>query len=115
MSPQAKKAPTSGKIRVHVPPDLKPTYTNFALITNSPSEIVVDFAQVMPQMQQANVLARVVMTPLNTKLLLRALGEHLTRYEGQFGEIKLPRAGSSLADHLFRPHHPTIPPDEGSS
>ncbi len=30
------------------------------------------------------------MTPLNAKLLLRALGENLSKYEEQFGEVRMP-------------------------
>ncbi len=98
-------------MQIHLPANLEPVYSNFALITHSPSEIVVDFAQVMPQLPQARVLTRVVMTPLNAKLLLRALGEHLGRYEAQFGEVVVPE-GPTLADHLFRPPGPDTPPRE---
>ena len=41
------------------------------------------------------------MTGLNAKLFLRALGEHITRFESQFGEIKVPE-GPHLADQLFK-------------
>jgi len=51
----------------------------------------------------------VVMTPLNAKLLLRALGENITKHEAQYGEIKLPRQGPSLAQQFFgfKPPAPT--------
>lgn len=94
-----------GRVKVHIPSSLKPTYANFALITNSPSEIVIDLAQIMPQVPRAEVRARVVMTPHNAKLLHRALGEHLSRYEAQYGEINIPE-GTSLADQLFRGSSP---------
>ena len=64
--------------------------------------IIMDFAQVMPQVPGAQVQTRIVMTAFNAKLLLRALTEHMTRFEAQHGEIDLPE-GSSLADELFRP------------
>ena len=102
--------PAPGRVQVQLPADLAPTYSNFALITNSPSEIVIDFAQIMPQVQQARVRARIVMTPLNAKLVLRALTDHLGRFESQYGEIKVPEV-PSLADHLFRPA-PGDPPQE---
>ncbi|HUS85263.1 MAG TPA: DUF3467 domain-containing protein [Anaerolineales bacterium] len=101
-----KKTPephVSGRMPVHLPVDLKPTYVNFALITNSRSEIVIDLAQVMPQIPQARVQTRVVMTALNAKLLLRALGDHMARFESQHGEIELPK-GNTLADQLFKSH-----------
>jgi hypothetical protein len=112
-APDASARPSGAtRLQIHVPPDLDPIYSNFALITNSPSEIVVDFAQIMPQVQRARVRARVVMTPLNAKLVLRALGDHLARYEAAFGEIVLP-AGGSLAEQLFRPP-PGEPPRDAS-
>ena len=105
MTKPSKQPPTGGRLPVQIPGNLSPTYANFALVTNSRSEIVIDFAQVMPQMPQARVQARIVMTPLNTKLLLRALHEHMQRYETQFGEIELPE-DNSLANHLFKPTTP---------
>ncbi|NIS79572.1 MAG: DUF3467 domain-containing protein [Anaerolineales bacterium] len=115
MSKKSEQPPAAGRIHIHLPPDLESTYANFAMITHSRSEIVIDFAQVLPQMPRARVLNRVVMTALNAKLLLRALSEHITRYEAQHGEIDLPE-GTSLADHLFR-HVPPgdSPTDDPSS
>ena len=100
------KAP-AGQVQVHVPASLEPTYANFAMVTNSASEIVMDFAQVMPRVPRAKVKARVVMTGLNAKLFLRALTEHIARFESQFGEIQLPE-GPHLADALFK----GVPPEE---
>jgi hypothetical protein len=54
-------------------------------------------------MPKARVYARIVMTPMNAKLLLRALGDNLGRYEAQYGEIALP---SGLAEQLFKPPKP---------
>ena len=93
--------PAAGRVPLHLPAELDPVYTNFALITNSTSEIVIDFAQVMPQVPMARVRARVVMTATNAKLLQRALTEHIARFESQHGEIHIPE-GRTLADHLFR-------------
>ena len=101
MTSAEKKPSPAGRIKVHLPADLEPIYANLALITHSPSEIVLDYAQVMPQNPRAKVKSRVVMTPINAKFLLRALGEHLARYEAQHGEIKMPQ-GPTLADQLFR-------------
>jgi hypothetical protein len=104
--------PAAGRVQVHLPADLEPIYSNLALITNSPSEIVIDFAQIMPQVAQARVRARLVLTPLNAKLVLRALTDHLARFEAQFGQITVPDS-NSLADHLFRPPPGDPPPPEG--
>lgn len=104
--------PPVGRVSLNVPASLEPVYSNFALITHSPSEFVLDFAQVMPQVPHARVVARVVTTPVHAKLILRALAENVGRYEAQFGVIPTPE-GTSLADQLFRPPTGGGPGPEG--
>jgi hypothetical protein len=99
------------KINIEVPPDLDATYANFALITHSPSEIIIDFARVLPNTPKSKVHARIVTTPMHAKLLLRALTENLKKYEAQFGEIKLPSGGDELAEQFFGGVRPPHPPD----
>lgn len=96
-APQRRKM----KVNVTIPPDLEATYANFALISHSASEMIIDFAQVLPNQPQAKVQARIITTPLHAKLLLRALSENLERYEKQFGEVKLPDSGDHLAQQFF--------------
>jgi hypothetical protein len=99
---------------VHVPPslevpaDLKAVYANLVRIAHSPSELVLDFAHLLPGTIPARVNTRVVMSPLGAKLLHRALTENLARYEAAFGEIKVP-GEASLADYLFKPPPPAKP------
>lgn len=80
-------------VNVELPGDLEAVYANFVMITHSPSEVVLDFARILPNVPKAKVYARIVMTPMNAKLLLRALGENLQKFEDQFGEIKTPVEG----------------------
>lgn len=87
---------------MEIPPDLQIEYVNLVRIAHSPSEIVFDFAQLLPGASPARVSSRIVMSPVGAKLLFRALGENLSKYETAFGEIKIP-GNSSLADYLFRP------------
>ncbi len=94
-----------------IPDGMEPAYANLARISHSPADIVIDFAHLLPGETSANVRARVVMTPLSAKLLLRALTENLARYEAAFGEIPMP-SNNSLAESLFRPPHPPEPPKE---
>ncbi len=63
-------------------------YCNLALVNHSPSEFVVDFIQLMPGVQQANVRSRVILAPLHAKRVLTALQQNIANYEQQFGEIK---------------------------
>lgn len=97
--------------KIKVKDGLEPAYANLARISHSPTEFVLDFGHMIPNEPTANINARVVMTPLSAKLLLRALNENLARYEAAFGEIKIP-SGNSLADNLFRNLHPPEPPKE---
>jgi hypothetical protein len=84
------------------PEDLQVEYVNLVRIAHSLSEIVFDFAQVLPGGASARVQSRVIMSPVSAKLLYRALAENLARFEAAFGEINIP-GGTSLADTLFRP------------
>lgn len=100
------------KINIEVPPDLDATYANFAMITHSPSEIVIDFARVLPNAPKSKVHARIVTTPMHAKLLLKALNENLEKYESQFGEIKLPSGGGNLAQQFFGGVKPPQAPED---
>lgn len=81
------------QLNVELPGDLESIYANLALITHSASEIVIDFARMMPNVPKAKIYARIVMTPMNAKLLLKALSDNLSKFEEKFGEIKTPDKG----------------------
>ena len=106
-TPQKPVSPT-----LELPADLELVYANLARIAHSPSDIVFDFAHLLPGEPRAKIRSRVVMTPLSAKLLVRALTENLARYEAAFGEINIP-TNSTLADNLFKPFQaPPEPPKE---
>lgn len=86
-----------------VPDDLNPNYANFVRISHTISEFVMDFSLLMPGITQPSIDSRLVMSPIATKLFLRALTDNLSRYETKFGEINIP-GKHSLADDLFRPN-----------
>lgn len=64
-------------------------YANMAMIMHSPTEIIIDFARVMPRSPKSKVLARIIMTPMHAKMMHKALTENLKKFETQFGEIKI--------------------------
>jgi hypothetical protein len=99
------------QVNIQVPPDLDAIYANLALLTHSPSEIIIDFARVLPNTPKAKVHARIITTPMHAKLLLQALNENLDRYEAQFGEIKLPAGDDALAQQFFGAVKPSQPPE----
>lgn len=104
MSEQERPKPQSGQGEIHmnVPPDLEARYTNVTLVRGLEAEIVIDFAQGMHGKERADVVARVVMTPVVLKLFHNALGMHITKYEDENGEIKLGTDGGELAAGLFQ-------------
>ncbi len=81
------------QVQVELPQNIEPTYANFAIISHTLSEIIMDMAQLLPNNPKAKIHARIVMTPMNAKLLKQALEDNLKKFEKQFGEIKTPESG----------------------
>ena len=63
-------------------------YSNLAIINHSSSEFVLDFVSIMPGIPKAKVKSRIVLTPQHAKRLMKAIGEHIHRFEVAHGEIK---------------------------
>ncbi len=68
-------------------------YSNLAIISHSSSEFVVDFIRIMPGTPKANVKSRIILTPEHAKRLLYALQENISKYEKQYGKIKVDENG----------------------
>ena len=86
------------KLNIDLPEELASgTYSNLAVITHSPVEFVVDFAQVMPGMNQAQVRSRIILAPHHAKRLLHALSENVKRFEQQQGPIQPPKGNQDPA------------------
>ncbi|MBM4404469.1 MAG: DUF3467 domain-containing protein [Candidatus Cloacimonetes bacterium] len=64
-------------------------YANFFVVTNSPSEFVIDFGRMLPGIPDAKIFTRVVATPQHAKQLLQILEKNIEAFEKQFGEIKV--------------------------
>lgn len=77
-------------LQIELTPDVaQGEYANFAIITHSPSEFIVDFARMLPGLPKAQVRSRVILAPEHAKRLLGALQENIMRYEREFGPIKI--------------------------
>ena len=63
-------------------------YSNLAIITHSPSELIFDFIRIMPGVPKGRVKSRIVMTPEHAKKLLRALNDNISKYEDAIGSIR---------------------------
>ncbi|MBQ5700893.1 MAG: DUF3467 domain-containing protein [Alistipes sp.] len=68
-------------------------YSNFVVIAHSPSEVILDFAAMLPGMMKPRVSDRIILSPEHAKRLLLSLQENLANYERKFGEIKLAQGG----------------------
>jgi hypothetical protein len=99
--PPNPNTPPKRQIRLEIPNKLEAIYSNAVMISQTHSEIVMDFIQMMPNDPRARVRSRVVMTPANAKSFLDALKVNLDRFEEKHGEIVLPPKPSTLADQLF--------------
>ncbi len=74
--------------------DLKPeiaqgVYSNFAIISHSHAEFIVDLASTLPGSPKAQVVSRVILAPEHAKRLALALQDNVMRYEQEFGQIDL--------------------------
>ena len=82
-------------LQIELTPDVaQGEYANFAIITHSSSDFVIDFARVLPGVPKAQVKSRVILAPEHAKRLLGALQENIMRYERAYGPIKLPQQES---------------------
>ena len=85
------KGNQQGQLQVELPQEISQgEYANFAIITHSSSDFVIDFARVLPGVTKAQVKSRIILAPEHAKRLLGALQENIMRYEREFGPIKIP-------------------------
>ena len=66
-------------------------YANFAVVTHSPAEFVMDYIRVLPGMTKSKVKSRIIIAPMHAKTLVMALQDNIKKYERKFGEIKIPK------------------------
>lgn len=91
MNDNENKQKQQGQLQIELPQEIaQGSYANFAIITHSSSDFVVDFARVLPGLPKAKVGSRVILAPEHAKRLMFALQENITRYEREYGPIKIP-------------------------
>ena len=64
-------------------------YSNFVMITSSPSEFILDFGRIAPGLKDARILSRIFTTPQHAKQFLNLLGKNIENFENKNGEIKM--------------------------
>jgi len=89
---QPKNQPIQQQINVNIDEKVgEGIYANFFMISNTPSEYVLDFGRIMPGLPNVKINSRVVTTPQHAKQLLMILKQNIDMFEKQFGEIKMPQ------------------------
>lgn len=79
------------KLAINLSPEIATgKYANMAIIAHGPNEFIFDFVSLLPNMPQAQVVARILHTPENAKKLLMALQDNVAKYEAQYGPISAP-------------------------
>lgn len=101
MNPQKKPQPKKLTHRITRTKDMQTNYANMVRVVHTPHEFVLDFGQIIPGDMMLPINSRIIMTPIGTKLLLKALEDNLEKYEKQHGEVVLPER-PTLADQLFK-------------
>ena len=94
------------ELKIELTPDVATGhYANLAIISHSPQEFYLDFVMMAPNMPQAKVKSRIIMTPENAKNLLFALRDNLAKYEQTFGEIerKMPKNAPAAGNDIPNP------------
>lgn len=85
---EKKQVFSSGEMQVELPNDENIVrYSNFAIVSHSAHELVIDFATILPGREGARVVSRIIMTPHNAKMFATALDTNIKNYEKQFSKI----------------------------
>jgi len=78
------------QIKIEIDDDISQgQYSNFAIVTHSPAEFIIDFISILPGVKKTKVRSRVVISPMHVKTFMRALDDNIKKYEKKFGDIKV--------------------------
>ena len=65
-------------------------YVNFAIVTHSLAEFIIDFVKVLPGVPKSKVKSRIIISPVHAKNFVKAMLENISKFEKKYGEIKVP-------------------------
>jgi len=107
-------APPSQQVNIQLgEKEAEGTYANLAIISHSAAEFIFDFTRVLPGVPKTKVYSRIIMTPQHAKSLLLALKDNISKFESQYGEIKIVNEPVKSNQSIgFKPH--TDSPEEPS-
>jgi len=84
-------------LKLNINPDVaRGTYSNLVIVSHGATEMILDFAQMLPGTDGAMVRERIIMNPIHAKRLLAALNDNIKKYEQQFGHIVEPTADGTV-------------------
>ncbi|MDY6935231.1 MAG: DUF3467 domain-containing protein [Spirochaetota bacterium] len=76
-------------------------FSNFANISHSPDEFVIDFLFVNPTPPGfGKLVSRLILTPGHAKRILLAITDNIRKYEDNFGEIKVSNVPEKIRRNL---------------
>lgn len=92
------------QLQIDISPEMaRGVYSNFAIISHSRAEFIIDLAASLPGAPKAQVVSRVILAPEHAKRLLMALQENVMRYEKEHGPIALESAVKPSAPRTANP------------
>ncbi len=83
-------------------------YVNFAVVTHSIAEFIMDFIRVLPGIPKSKVKSRIVISPIHAKTFMLALQDNIKKYETKNGEIKVGNT-SSVTHSQFKLNKDKLP------
>ena len=104
-----KEQPKNHKIKIEIDDNIgQGEYVNFAVVTHSVAEFILDFIKMLPGMTKAKVKSRLIMAPSNAKSLVLILQDNIRKYEDKFGKIEV-KKGKGLQHPKFKIPDDTLP------
>jgi hypothetical protein len=85
---------SSPQSQIHDAPDFKSIYTNFAQTAAGPTDISIRVGEASPSdtgIVGVEMKVRLVMAPLQAKIMAGMLVQVIQQYEKQFGKITIPQ------------------------
>ena len=85
-----KEQPKKHKIQIEIDDKIgQGEYVNFAVVTHSIAEFIMDFIRVLPGIPKSKVKSRIVISPIHAKTFMLALQDNIKKFENKYGEIKV--------------------------
>ena len=109
MSAKTNKIKSSPQPQIRNAADFKTIYVNFAQTAANPMDISLGVGEASPTntgIVEVEMKARLVMAPLQAKIMLGMLVQVIRQYENQFGKIVIPTAIAAQLSEEIR----NVPP-----